>query len=125
MTAAGPAEDDGGFCGGSAVVEGALRFHRQDRRGGILLRRRDRQRFGSADGRGSRSRPQLFRGGQPPAADVPKIKAAMLLHYASMDTRLTAGWLAYEEELKANQVNYTGYVYEGAQHGFHNDTTPL
>ena len=49
----------------------------------------------------------------------------MLLHYASMDTRLTAGWLAYEEELKANQVNYTGYVYEGAQHGFHNDTTPL
>ena len=48
----------------------------------------------------------------------------MLLHYASMDTRLTAGWLAYEEALKANQVNYTGYVYEGAQHGFHNDTTP-
>ena len=65
-----------------------------------------------------------FYGGQPAAADVPKIKAALLLHYASMDTRLTSGWPAYEEALKANHVRYTGYVYEGAQHGFHNDTTP-
>jgi carboxymethylenebutenolidase len=65
-----------------------------------------------------------FYGQQPPAADVPKIKAAMLLHYASQDTRLTAGWPAYEEALKANHVRYSGYVYEGAQHGFHNDTTP-
>jgi len=65
-----------------------------------------------------------FYGAQPAAADVPKIKAALLLHYASMDTRLTAGWPAYEEALKANHVTYTGYVYEGAQHGFHNDTTP-
>jgi carboxymethylenebutenolidase len=65
-----------------------------------------------------------FYGGQPPVADVPRIKAAMLLHYASLDTRLTGGWPAYEEALKANHVNYTGYVYEGANHGFHNDTTP-
>lgn len=65
-----------------------------------------------------------FYGGQPPAADVAKIKAPLLLHYASLDTRLTAGWPAYEEALKANQVTYTGYVYEGANHGFHNDTTP-
>jgi carboxymethylenebutenolidase len=65
-----------------------------------------------------------FYGAQPPAADVPKIKAALLLHYASMDTRLTSGWPAYEEALKANHVSYAGYVYEGAQHGFHNDTTP-
>ena len=65
-----------------------------------------------------------FYGGQPPAADVPKIKAAMLLQYGSLDTRLTGGWPAYEEALKANHVNYQGYVYEGANHGFHNDTTP-
>ncbi len=65
-----------------------------------------------------------FYGAQPAAADVPGIKAALLLHYASLDTRLTSGWPAYEEALKANHITYTGYVYEGAQHGFHNDTTP-
>jgi len=65
-----------------------------------------------------------FYGGAPPAADVAKIKATMLLNYAENDTRLTAGWPAYEEALKANGVKYTGYVYPGTQHGFHNDTTP-
>ena len=61
---------------------------------------------------------------QPKTEDVPKIKAPMLLHYASLDARLTGGWPAYEEALKANHVTYAGYVYEGANHGFHNDTTP-
>ncbi len=65
-----------------------------------------------------------FYGGQPPAADVAKIKAPLLLHYAALDTRVNAGWPAYEEALKANHVRYTAYVYEGANHGFHNDTTP-
>jgi carboxymethylenebutenolidase len=65
-----------------------------------------------------------FYGAQPSAADAAKIKAPLLLHYASLDTRLTGGWPAYEEALKANHVTYTGYVYEGANHGFHNDTTP-
>jgi len=65
-----------------------------------------------------------FYGGQPKAEDVPKIKAAMLLHYGSLDTRLTGGWPAYEEALKTNHIDYKGYVYEGANHGFHNDTTP-
>lgn len=65
-----------------------------------------------------------FYGGAPPAADVAKIKAAVLVHHGSMDTRLVGGWPAYEEALKANKVTYAGYVYEGAQHGFHNDTTP-
>ncbi len=65
-----------------------------------------------------------FYGGQPPVADVARIKAPLLLHYASLDTRLTGGWPAYEEALKANHVTYSGYVYEGANHGFHNDTTP-
>ena len=65
-----------------------------------------------------------FYGAQPPAADAARIKAPLLLHYASLDTRLTGGWPAYEEALKTNHVTYTGYVYEGANHGFHNDTTP-
>jgi len=65
-----------------------------------------------------------FYGRQPPAADAGKIKAPLLLHYASLDTRITEGWPAYEEALKANHVTYTAYVYEGVNHGFHNDTTP-
>jgi carboxymethylenebutenolidase len=65
-----------------------------------------------------------FYGGQPAAADVPKIKAPLLLHYAGLDQRINAGWPAYEEALKASHVRYTAYIYEGANHGFHNDTTP-
>jgi carboxymethylenebutenolidase len=65
-----------------------------------------------------------FYGGQPPAADAAKIKAPMLLHYASLDTRITGNWPAWETALNANHVTNTGYVYEGANHGFHNDTTP-
>ena len=65
-----------------------------------------------------------FYGTQPKAEDVPKIKAAVMAHYASLDTRITGGWPAYEEALKANHVTYSGFVYEGANHGFHHDTTP-
>jgi carboxymethylenebutenolidase len=65
-----------------------------------------------------------FYGGQPTAEDAAKIKAPLLLHYASLDTRITGGWPAYEQALKANHVTYTAYIYEGANHGFHNDTTP-
>ncbi len=68
--------------------------------------------------------PVPFYGTQPPADDVAKIKAPILAHYASLDTRITGGWPAYEAALKANHVTYAGYVYEGANHGFHNDTTP-
>jgi carboxymethylenebutenolidase len=65
-----------------------------------------------------------FYGRQPSAEEAAKIKAPLLLHYASLDTRITEGWPAYEEALKANHVHYTAYVYEGVNHGFHNDTTP-
>jgi carboxymethylenebutenolidase len=65
-----------------------------------------------------------FYGAQPSAADAAKIKAPLLLQYASLDARITGGWPAFEEALKANHVTYTAYVYEGANHGFHNDTTP-
>ena len=65
-----------------------------------------------------------FYGNQPSAADTAKIKAPLLLHYAGLDTRVNGGWPAYEEALKANHVTYTAYIYYGANHGFHNDTTP-
>ncbi|MEJ7692863.1 dienelactone hydrolase family protein [Daejeonella sp.] len=65
-----------------------------------------------------------YYGGQAPIADVPKIKAPLQLHYASLDTRVNAGWPAYEEALKANGKEYEVFIYENANHGFHNDTTP-
>jgi carboxymethylenebutenolidase len=65
-----------------------------------------------------------YYGGQPSADDTTKIKAPLLLHYGSLDTRITGGFPAWEEALKADHVTYTSYIYEGANHGFHNDTTP-
>ena len=65
-----------------------------------------------------------YYGGQPRAEDVPKIKAALLIHYAQDDERINAGWPAYEAALKANRVKYEAHFYPGTQHGFHNDTTP-
>jgi carboxymethylenebutenolidase len=64
-----------------------------------------------------------FYGRQPAPEDVPKIKAAMQLHYAGLDERVNAGMAAYEEALKKAGVRYEQYVYEGAQHAFHNDTS--
>jgi carboxymethylenebutenolidase len=89
-----------GFCFGGGVVN-HLAWARPDMNAGVA-----------------------FYGSQPSAEDTAKIKAAMMLHYAEMDTRLTNNWPAYEAALKANHVTYEGFVYPGAQHGFHNDTTP-
>lgn len=65
-----------------------------------------------------------FYGSQPAAADTPKIHAALLIHYAALDERINAGWPAYEKALKDNNKAYAAYIYEGTNHGFHNDTTP-
>jgi carboxymethylenebutenolidase len=65
-----------------------------------------------------------FYGRQPDLAGVPKIKAALQIHYAGMDERINTGMAAYEEALKKAGVTYEQYVYEGAQHAFHNDTAP-
>ena len=65
-----------------------------------------------------------FYGGQPAAADVAKIKAPLLIHYAALDDRINAGWPAFEAALKANGVKYEMHIYPGTNHGFHNDTTP-
>jgi len=65
-----------------------------------------------------------FYGGQPPAEDVPKIKAPLLIHYAGLDTRVNEGWSAFEAALKENKKDYEAYIYPEVNHGFHNDTTP-
>ncbi len=65
-----------------------------------------------------------FYGGPPPLTDVPKIKAAVLVHNGELDTRLATGWPAYEAALKAANVTHEGYIYPGAVHGFNCDATP-
>jgi carboxymethylenebutenolidase len=65
-----------------------------------------------------------FYGAQPKAEDVPKINAALLIHYAALDERINAGWPAYEAALKLNNKKYDMHMYPGTNHGFHNDTTP-
>ena len=65
-----------------------------------------------------------FYGRQPTTADVPKIQAPLLLHYAGLDENINKGWPDYEAALKANGKSYEAYIYPGVNHGFHNDTTP-
>jgi len=65
-----------------------------------------------------------YYGRQPAAADVSSIQAPLLLHYGGLDERVNAGWPDYEAALKANGKNYQAFIYEGANHGFHNDSTP-
>lgn len=65
-----------------------------------------------------------FYGGQPPLEEVPKINSPLLIHYASLDTRVNEGWPNYEKALQENKKVYIMHMYENANHGFHNDTTP-
>jgi carboxymethylenebutenolidase len=65
-----------------------------------------------------------YYGRQPDAADVPKIRASLLLHYAGLDERVNAGIPAFEAALKQAGVDYALYMYPGAKHAFNNDTNP-
>jgi carboxymethylenebutenolidase len=65
-----------------------------------------------------------FYGAAPAVADVPKIKAALLLNFAETDPNINGRWPDYEAALKANGIKYEAHVYPGTNHGFHNDTTP-
>jgi carboxymethylenebutenolidase len=87
-----------GFCFGGGVVN-RLAVERPDLKAGVA-----------------------YYGIQPPADQVPAIRAALLLHYAGLDERINAGIAAYEQALKANGKRYTIYVYDGVNHAFNNDT---
>jgi len=63
-------------------------------------------------------------GRQPNASDVPQIKAAIQLHYGGLDEQINAGILAYEAALKSAGTQYELYLYDGANHAFHNNTDP-
>ena len=65
-----------------------------------------------------------FYGTQPSAADAAKIKAPILAQYGELDTRITSGWPDFDKALTTAHVPHEGFVYKGANHGFHNDTTP-
>ena len=65
-----------------------------------------------------------FYGRTAAAEDVPKIKAALQLHYAELDERINAGIPAFEEALKKAGVRYELHMYKGVNHAFHNDTSP-
>ncbi len=64
-----------------------------------------------------------YYGGAPPAADVPKIRAAVLVHHGGEDARLVKAWPEYEAALKAAGVTHEGHIYPGAGHGFNNDSS--
>ena len=64
-----------------------------------------------------------FYGGQP-KEDIDKINAPLLLHFGGLDKRVNEGWPAYETALKEHGKEYKAYIYDNANHGFHNDTTP-
>ncbi|AEF53995.1 dienelactone hydrolase family protein [Marinomonas posidonica] len=61
--------------------------------------------------------------GTPAKSNIDQINAPLQLHFAELDKRVNATWPAYEDALKANQVTYTAFTYEKANHGFHNDST--
>jgi carboxymethylenebutenolidase len=65
-----------------------------------------------------------FYGAQPNAADSAKIKAPINAQYGELDERITGGWRAFDGALTAAGVPHEGHIYKGANHGFHNDTTP-
>jgi carboxymethylenebutenolidase len=65
-----------------------------------------------------------FYGMQPSAADAAKIKAPINAQYGELDTRINAGWPAFDAALTEAGVAHEGHIYQGANHGFHNDTTP-
>lgn len=66
-----------------------------------------------------------FYGGQPTAEETAQIKSPLMLQYAGLDTRVNAGWEAYEAALNANKIENTAYFYPDVNHGFHNNTTEV
>ena len=66
-----------------------------------------------------------FYGRQPAPEDVPKIKAAVMVHYAGEDKRINAGIPTFKEALQKADIEHEIHIYEGARHGFLNDTRTI
>ncbi len=66
----------------------------------------------------------IFYGRHPSAEDAARIEVPLMLHHGELDERVNAGWPAFEQAAKDNDLDYMAYMYAGANHGFHNDTTP-
>ena len=64
-----------------------------------------------------------YYGAQAPVADVPAIKAPLMLHYAGLDERINAGIETYKKALDDNGKTYELFIYEGVNHAFNNDTS--
>lgn len=65
-----------------------------------------------------------FYGRHPAPEEAASIQAPLLLHHGGLDERINASWPAFEKALQEADRDYVNYMYEGANHGFHNDTTP-
>ena len=65
-----------------------------------------------------------YYGGWPTEAEAAQMNVPLQIHLAGLDTRVNAGWPAYEAALAANNKSYTLHMYDNVNHGFHNDTTP-
>ena len=65
-----------------------------------------------------------FYGGWPTEEDAAKVEVPLMIHLAGLDERVNAGWPEYDAALKANDAEYEAFIYDGVNHGFHNDTTP-
>ena len=65
-----------------------------------------------------------FYGGASAVEDVPKIRAAMVIHHGALDTRLVEAYPEYEAAMQANNVRHEGHIYPDSVHGFFNDATP-
>lgn len=63
-----------------------------------------------------------YYGTAPDAADVPKINADLLLHYAGLDDRVNAGMETFRQALESAGTEFTMHVYDGVNHAFNNDT---
>jgi len=65
-----------------------------------------------------------FYGAAPSSEAVASIRAPLMIHYAGLDERINGRWPDYQRELDAGDKRYTMHMYDGVNHGFHNDTTP-
>ena len=65
-----------------------------------------------------------FYGRHPAGSEAASIEAPLLIHHGELDERVNASWPEFRDGLDKTGKTYERFVYAGANHGFHNDTTP-